>query len=104
MSSYFSKDQKDHSNEETDNQDSYLSRLGLYIQQANDKALYYKKERWIVAACLAFIYLIRIFSIGGYYALTYILGIHSLNSFLGFISPLDDPDELDEEQSYLPQR
>lgn len=104
MSSYFNKDPTQTSNEEADSHNSQFSKLGLYIQQANDKVLFYKKERWIAASCLVILYLVRIFSIGGYYALTYILGIHSLNSFLGFISPLDDPDELDEEQSYLPQR
>ena len=41
----------------------------------------------------------------GYYALTYCIGIHFLNSFIGFISPLDDPEEeLGEDNSYLPQR
>ena len=41
----------------------------------------------------------------GYYALTYCIGIHFLNSFIGFISPLEDPeDNLNEENSFLPQR
>ncbi len=41
----------------------------------------------------------------GYYALTYCLGIHFLNSFIGFISPLDDPEEnTNENESYLPQK
>ena len=33
------------------------------------------------------------------------MGIHFLNSFIGFISPLDDPEEnLSEENSFLPIR
>jgi hypothetical protein len=41
----------------------------------------------------------------GYYALTYCIGIHFLNSFIGFISPLEDPeDNLNEENSFLHQR
>jgi len=40
----------------------------------------------------------------GYYALTYCIGIHFLNSFIAFISPLDDPDDdLPEDSSHLPQ-
>jgi len=37
--------------------------------------------------------------------LTYCIGIHFLNSFIGFISPLDDPEEeyLEEGDSHLPQ-
>ena len=31
----------------------------------------------------------------GYYCLTYCIGIHFLNAFIGFISPLEDPEEYD---------
>ena len=44
----------------------------------------------------------------GYYAVTYCLGIHILNSFIGFISPLQDPEDeecsLDDKNSFLPQK
>ena len=51
------------------------------------------------------IYFIIILYVQGYYALTYCIGIHFLNSFIVFISPLDDPEDedLDEEISHLPQ-
>ena len=65
----------------------------------------YRKSRWLAVAILSIIYFIRVFYKKGYYALTYCIGIHFLNSFIGFISPLDDPeDELGEDNSYLPQR
>ena len=44
------------------------------------------------------------FWVKGYYALTYCIGIHFLNSFIAFISPLEDPeDDLPEDISHLPQ-
>ena len=41
-----------------------------------------------------------------YACLTYCIGIHVLNSFIGFISPLDDPEEagLQSDESILPQK
>ena len=39
----------------------------------------------------------------GYHAVAYCLGIHLLNSFIGFISPLEDPEDEDVEgSSFLP--
>jgi len=39
--------------------------------------------------------------------LTYCLGIHLLNAFIGFISPMDDPEEeggFNDSGSFLPQK
>ena len=103
MSTYFKNDTS--LNEESSNdQSSFAMKIGIYIQQINDKALYYRKERWIGASIFCLLYFIRIIFVGGYYALTYILGIHILNSLIGFISPLEDPDEIDDGQSFLPQK
>ena len=39
----------------------------------------------------------------GYHAVAYCLGIHLLNSFIGFISPLEDPEDEDSDgASFLP--
>ena len=84
---------------------STLEKIGLYFNTINDKIIIYRKSRWLAVAILSIIYFIRVFYKKGYYALTYCIGIHFLNSFIGFISPLDDPeDELGEDNSYLPQR
>ena len=44
----------------------------------------------------------------GFHAVTYCLGIHVLNSFIGFISPLQDPEDeevnLHDKGSFLPQK
>jgi hypothetical protein len=46
------------------------------------------------------------FYVIGYHAVTYCLGIHLLNAFIGFISPLEDPEEEGTEDggSFLPQK
>lgn len=75
----------------------------VYIQFVNDKIQFYKTERWIIAGIIAFLYLCRVIYIGGYYALTYCLAIHILNGLIGFISPLEDPDEVEDGESFLPQ-
>ena len=107
MSSYFSEEENKNINNKNDNisEKSFFEKIKIYLNSINDKIIIYRTERWGVVAILAVIYFIRIFRKKGYYALTYCIGIHFLNSFIGFISPLDDPEEeLGEENSYLPQR
>ena len=107
MSSYFSEEENKNINNNNDNisEKSFFEKIKIYLNSINDKIIIYRAERWGVVAILAVIYFIRIFRKKGYYALTYCIGIHFLNSFIGFISPLDDPEEeLGEENSYLPQR
>ncbi len=82
-----------------------FQKISIYIQTINDKLLYYRTERWSIAGLMFFAYIIRVFFIlGGYFALSYCIGIHVLNSFLGFISPIDDPEDEESEESYLPQK
>ena len=107
MSSYFSEEENKNINNNNENisEKSFFEKIKIYLNSLNDKIIIYRAERWGVVAILAVIYFIRIFRKKGYYALTYCIGIHFLNSFIGFISPLDDPEEeLGEDNSYLPQR
>ena len=106
MSSYFSEEESKNINDNNNiSEKSTLEKIGLYFNTINDKIIIYRKSRWLAVAILSIIYFIRVFYKKGYYALTYCIGIHFLNSFIGFISPLDDPeDELGEDNSYLPQR
>ena len=106
MSSYFSEEESKNINDNNNiSEKSTLEKIGLYFNTINDKIIIYRKSRWLAIAILSIIYFIRVFYKKGYYALTYCIGIHFLNSFIGFISPLDDPeDELGEDNSYLPQR
>ena len=108
MSSYFSEEENKNINNNNENisEKSFFEKIKIYLNSLNDKIIIYRAERWGVVAILAVIYFIRIFRKKGYYALTYCIGIHFLNSFIGFISPLDDPEEedLSEGDSYLPQK
>ena len=106
MSSYFSEEESKNINDNNNiSEKSTLEKIGIYINSINDKIIIYRKSRWISVAILSIIYFIRVFHKKGYYALTYCIGIHFLNAFIGFISPLDDPeDELGVDNSYLPQR
>jgi hypothetical protein len=104
MSTYFKEGENIPPSQESG---SALQSFNKYYQIINDRIQFYKRERWTVIALLALLYLIRCLITKGYFALTYCIGIHLLNSFIGFISPLRDPDEDDtmsEDSSFLPQR
>ena len=109
MSSYFDENEKKSQaelNQASLAEKSIFEKIDLYYNFIKDKIIVYKAERWGTIAVLAVIYFIRVFRTKGYYALTYCIGIHFLNSFIGFISPLEDPEEssLNNEESYLPQK
>ena len=94
MSSYFSEEEsKNIDNNNNISEKSTFEKIKLYINSINDKIIIYRLWRWLAVAFLAIIYFIRVFYKKGYYALTYCIGIHFLNSFIGFISPLDDPED-----------
>ena len=48
--------------------------------------------RWIGFSILAFLYLLRVWYLQGFYIVTYGLGIYLLNLFIGFLQPQDDMD------------
>ena len=109
MSSYFNEEEKQSSNtvnNDTIAEKTFIQKIRLYYNSIKDKIIIYKAERWGVVGFLAVLYFIRMFRTKGYYALTYCIGIHFLNSFIGFISPLEDPEEegLNSGDSYLPQK
>ena len=108
MSSYFNEGEQKNSNDinnESISNSGCTNRIRIYINSIRDKIIIYRAIRWIIIAILFIIYIIRVFYVKGYYALTYCIGIHFLNSFIGFISPLEDPEEeLEEGDSHLPQK
>ena len=108
MSSYFNKGEKKNSsdlNNDTISNKSFCEKISIYFNYIRDKIIVYKLQRWLLILLLTIMYIIRIFLKKGYYALTYCIGIHFLNSFISFISPLDDPEEEfpGNNSSYLPQ-
>ena len=109
MSKYFSEEEKTYNNSlnEKSIADKYIfEKISLYYNIIKDKTIIYLLERWIFTFVLILIYVIRIIITKGYACLTYCIGIHLLNSFIGFISPLEDPEEygLNNDDSYLPQK
>ena len=109
MSNYFSGEEQSQSsklNEKSIANKTIFEKIELYYNIIKDKIIIYPLERWLIVLILALIYMIRIVSVQGYYCLTYCIGIHILNSFIGFISPLEDPEEYDlsSGDSFLPQK
>ena len=109
MSKYFSgeeQSQSSHINEKSLAEKTLFEKINLYYNIIKDKIIIYQLERWLVVAILALIYVIRIILTQGFYCLTYCICIHFLNSFIGFISPLEDPEEYDlnSGDSFLPQK
>jgi hypothetical protein len=67
----------------------------------------YKKSRWIIAFVFLFLYSIRIYRVGGFYVVSYVLGLYILHLAVQFFTPLgmpdaDEEDELEEDTTALP--
>lgn len=78
------------------------------VQQANtalqrflDRTAPHKLYRWLALAAIIGLYAFRVARWGGFYIVTYAIGIYNLNLLLGFITPSVDP-EL--EGPVLPQK
>ena len=109
MSNYFSEEEKSQKNPSTEkplSEKNIFEKISIYYNIINDKIIIYPLERWLVTSILLLIYVIRVVLTRGYACLTYCIGIHILNSFIGFISPLEDPEEfeLNKDDSFLPQK
>ena len=110
MSNYFSEEEKTKnasaSQEKPLSDKNIFEKLSLYRSIIKDKIIIYAFERWLVTGILLVLYLIRVVLTRGYACLTYCIGIHILNSFIGFISPLEDPEDYDlnSDDSFLPQK
>nr|XP_033513879.1 protein RER1B-like isoform X5 [Nicotiana tomentosiformis] len=56
-----------------------------------DKTTPYVLYRWIGTIVMALLYALRIYSVQGFYFVTYCLGFYIVNLLVGFLSPLVDP-------------
>ena len=109
MSNYFSEEEKTakiSSMEKPLSEKNFFGKMSIYYNIIKDKIIIYPLERWLITAILFLIYIIRIVLTKAFACLTYCIGIHLLNSFIGFISPLDDPEDydLDNDDSFLPTK
>ncbi|GKV21135.1 hypothetical protein SLEP1_g31143 [Rubroshorea leprosula] len=59
-----------------------------YLDKTTPHAVY----RWIGTLVIALIYCLRVYSVQGFYIVSYGLGIYLLNLLIGFLSPLVDPE------------
>ncbi|KAL1061103.1 hypothetical protein V6Z11_1Z043500 [Gossypium hirsutum] len=57
-----------------------------------DKTTPHTTYRWIGTLVIAAIYCLRVYSVQGFYIVSYGLGIYLLNLLIGFLSPLVDPE------------
>lgn len=48
--------------------------------------------RWAGTAVIAFLYVLRVYSLGGWHIVSYALGIYFLNLLIGFLAPAHDPE------------
>ena len=110
MSKYFSDEEKTQKSASTIekplSEKNIFEKISIYYNIIKDKTIIYIFERWMISFILLVIYVIRCVLTRGYACLTYCIGIHILNSFIGFISPLDDPEDYDlsSDDSFLPKK
>ncbi|KAJ8325186.1 hypothetical protein BDV3_007253 [Batrachochytrium dendrobatidis] len=70
---------------------SMLVHLNRKCQKILDDLTPYTTPRWAGTAVLGVLYTIRAFTAGGWYIVTYALGIYLLNLLLAFLTPKFDP-------------
>ncbi|KAL9268341.1 RER1C-like protein [Drosera capensis] len=78
-----------------------LHSLTQRYQHFLDKSTPFILRRWIALLALALIYAVRVFLVGGFYVVSYGLGIYLLNLLIAFLSPNVDP-EIEESGGRLP--
>ena len=69
-------------------QANFNQKLQLFL----DKSTPHGGPRWAGAGVMCFLYAIRVYSIAGFYIVTYALGIYLLHLLIGFLSPKTDID------------
>ena len=110
MSNYFSEEEKSKNassiNERPLSEKNIFEKISLYRNIIKDKIIIYIFERWMISFILLVLYVIRDVLTRGYACLTYCISIHIFNSFIGFISPLEHPEDYDlkSDDSFLPQK
>ncbi|KAJ3446571.1 protein rer1 [Anaeramoeba flamelloides] len=70
---------------------STINPLKRKYQQILDSFVPYTALRWIFALVLLSLYMLRVFVVGKFHVVTYVLGIYLLNSFILFLTPRIDP-------------
>ncbi|XP_055833539.1 protein RER1A-like [Solanum dulcamara] len=66
--------------------------LSQRYQHLLDKSTPQVLYRWIFFAAIAFIFVVRVFMVQGFYIITYALGIYIIQLLIAFLSPQVDPE------------
>lgn len=61
-------------------------------QHLLDRTTPHMLRRWLGTLAVAFIYVVRVYLVQGFYIVSYGLGIYILNLLIGFLSPQVDPE------------
>merc|ERR1712137_582291 len=64
------------------------TRYQLFLDQVTP----HPKRRWVAAGVVIALYLLRAATVGGFYIVSYALGIYLLNLLIGFLAPKIDPE------------
>jgi len=70
----------------------FQAQMRMRTQQWLDWSTPHIIGRWILFFVLLSLYMFRVYLVNGWFIITYGLGIHLLNNFIGFLSPQIDPD------------
>jgi hypothetical protein len=62
------------------------------LQMFLDRSTPHGTARWLGAGVMCALYMIRVYTIAGFYIITYALGIYLLHLLIGFLSPKTDID------------
>ena len=84
--------------------DKYRHLVQVKYQKFLDDSIPYLPVRWASTFFVLTLYLIRVYSLGGWYIVTYALGIYLLNLLIGFLSPQWDPETEETDASGLPTK
>lgn len=69
--------------------------FSMLWQQLLDRSTIFLKTRWAIFAVLTYIFLHRIYILQRFFIIVYGLAIFELNLFLGFLTPLNEPEHAD---------
>ena len=81
--------------------DKILSKLWIQYRNKIDRYIIYKRERWAFSGALLLLYLIRVLANGGFYVISYVLGLYMLHALVKFVTPLGLPDIEEEEEEKI---
>lgn len=72
------------------------NQIWIIYRKKIDKYIFFIKTRWIITSLLLLTYIYRLAVYGGFYVVSYIMGLYLLHLSVQFFTPLGLPDIEDE--------